>query len=71
MGFMSGGGGHSDASNEINQQIEQNKAELDAKKQSLYQTRLDIIKGQGTQSFSPGVKGISAPMPSAGLGKKS
>lgn len=73
MGFLSGGGGgDSRADSEIDQQITQNKAELDAKKQSLYQTRLDIIKGQGTQSFNPTITGApAAATPAMGLGKKS
>lgn len=40
----------------INSQIESNKAELEAKKQSLIQTRLDIAKSQGGQSWSPRLK---------------
>jgi hypothetical protein len=33
--------------------MEMNQQELDQKKQSLYKTRLDIIKGQGSQSWVP------------------
>ena len=73
MGFFGGGGGgDSQADNALNEQITENKAELDAKKQSLYQTRLDIIKGQGTQSFTPSITGApAAKTPAVGLGKKS
>lgn len=31
----------------------QNQAELEQKKESLYKTRLDIIKGGGAQRWSP------------------
>jgi hypothetical protein len=37
----------------LNEQLRDNKAELERKKQSLYETRLDIIKSQGAQSWSP------------------
>jgi hypothetical protein len=60
MGFF-GGGGNSGAqesnqnnSNElITQQFKQNQAEIEAKKKSLYQERLNIIKSQGGQNWHP------------------
>lgn len=73
MGFLGGGGGgNNDATNAINQQIDENNAELEAKKQNLYQTRLDIIKGQGSQTFGGGYSGgAKGTTPSTALGKKS
>ncbi len=44
----------------LEEQINQNKAELEAKRQSLFQTRLDIIKGQGGQIWTPSVTGASS-----------
>ncbi len=35
------------------EQIETNRAELENKRQSLFQTRLDIIKSQGAQQWTP------------------
>lgn len=35
------------------QQINTNKIELENKKRSLFQTKLDIIKGQGAQQWTP------------------
>lgn len=47
------GGGDDDAAQEsaelMNEQIRQNQAELEAKRQKLYEETLDIIKGQGQQ----------------------
>jgi|HubBroStandDraft_6_1064221.scaffolds.fasta_scaffold22339_5 hypothetical protein len=62
MGFFGGGGNDQyDRVAELQEeQIRNNKAELEAKKQSLYQTRLDIIKGQGAQSWTPNM-GTKAP----------
>jgi hypothetical protein len=40
-------------SESIDAQIRTNQAELEAKKQSLYKTRLDIIKGEGAQNWTP------------------
>lgn len=51
MGFL--GGDNSQAEDLANQQLALNKAELEAKKQNLYQTRLDIIKGQGGEIWTP------------------
>ena len=57
MGFF---GGDNDRSNQPSeserlaaQQIQENRAELETKKRSLYQTRLDIIKGQGAPIWTP------------------
>lgn len=60
MGFF-GGGGNSGAQDSprsesdalIDKQFKQNQAEIEAKKKSLYQERLDIIKSQGTQVWKP------------------
>lgn len=41
------------ASDLENAQLRQNQAELEQKKQSLFQTRLDIIKGEGGQAWTP------------------
>ena len=46
-------GGNDDYSDQLEQQNRQAMAEIEQKKQSLYQTRLDIIKGQGQQSWTP------------------
>lgn len=60
MGFFAGGGnsGAQDAERNasnalIDQQFRQNQAEIETKKKDLYQQRLDIIKSQGTQSWTP------------------
>lgn len=37
----------------ISQQFKQNQAEIEAKKKSLYQERLNIIKSQGGQNWHP------------------
>lgn len=51
---MFGGDDNSDRINMLQeQQINANKAELEAKKQNLFQTRLDIIKGQGAEQWKP------------------
>ena len=43
-----------DRSNQLaNEQIQMNQAELERKRQNLYDERLDIIKGQGGQSWVP------------------
>ncbi len=41
------------ASELISQQFKQNQAEIEAKKKSLYEERLNIIKSQGGQSWHP------------------
>lgn len=41
------------AADEMQQQIDQNNAELESKRQSLYRTRIGIIKGQGGESWTP------------------
>ena len=55
MGFLSGDDDNQPSQSEqlLNQQIQQNRAELERKKQDLYKTRLDIIKGQGGQNWTP------------------
>jgi len=57
MGFFGGGGdtgGQQSKSDElIDQQFKHNQAELEQKRKNLYQERLDIIKGQGGQTWTP------------------
>jgi hypothetical protein len=55
MGFFGGDNDSqpSQAEQLAEEQLQMNKAELENKKQSLYQTRLDIIKGQGGQTWTP------------------
>ncbi len=47
QGAISGGRGEA----LVDQQLQQNKAELEGKKQSLFKTRLDILRGQGGQNW--------------------
>lgn len=60
MGFFGGGGnsGGQSAQSAINdfnidQQFKKNQADIETKKRSLYQERLDIIKSQGGQQWTP------------------
>lgn len=54
MGFLGGDNESNDEGNALlNEQIQTNRAELEAKRQNLYQTRLDIIKGQGAENWTP------------------
>lgn len=58
MGFFGGDNdndsdGQSQADQIANEQYQANQMELEAKKQSLYQTRLDIIKSQGSEQWTP------------------
>lgn len=46
-------GGNDDLSDQLAAENRQTQAEIERKKQSLFQTRLDIIKGQGAQSWTP------------------
>lgn len=46
-------GGNDDYSDQLAEQNRQTQQEIEQKKQSLFQTRLDIIKGQGAQSWTP------------------
>ena len=60
MGFF-GGGGNSGAQDNrqsatdelIDRQFKQNQAEIESKRKALYQERLDIIKSQGGQVWTP------------------
>ncbi len=60
MGFF-GGGGNSGAQDTqraqsdalVDQQFKQNQADIETKKRNLYQERLDIIKSQGGQNWTP------------------
>jgi len=60
MGFF-GGGGNSGAQDNrpsatdelIDRQFKQNQAEIETKRKALYQERLDIIKSQGGQVWTP------------------
>lgn len=60
MGFFGGGGNSGSQDNQpsasdqlIEKQFNQNQAEIEQKKKSLYQERLDIIKSQGGQQWTP------------------
>jgi len=57
MGFFGGGGNsgaqHSESNALIDKQFNQNQAEIEQKRKSLYQERLDIIKSQGGQIWQP------------------
>lgn len=54
MGMFGSSSDSGDKANQlVEQQIAANAAELEAKRQSLYAERLDIIKGTGGQSFVP------------------
>jgi hypothetical protein len=46
-------GGNDDYSQQLDDQNRLQMQEIERKKQSLFQTRLDIIKGQGQQSWTP------------------
>ena len=52
----------------IDAQIRTNQAELEAKKQSLYKTRLDIIKGEGAQNWTPNMSSPIAPKVTRAVG---
>ncbi len=56
MGLFGGDDPNQQANDLTNQQIQQNQAEIENKRQSLYKERLDIVKGQGMQSWSPEMK---------------
>jgi hypothetical protein len=58
MGFFGGGGNsggqespQDNSSELISQQFKQNQAEIEAKKKSLYEERINIIKSQGGQNW--------------------
>lgn len=53
MGFLGGDNEPSRGDELADQQIRANQAELENKRQSLYKTRLDIIKGQGKENWTP------------------
>lgn len=53
MGLFGGDDEPSQAEQMMEQEIRDNKAELEAKRQNLYQEKLDIIKGQGAEQWSP------------------
>ncbi len=63
MGLFGGDNPNQEANDLANQQIQQNQAEIENKRQSLYKERLDIVKGQGNQSWSPemGTASLGAP----------
>ena len=52
MGFLGGDSEPSNGERLIDEELANSKAEMEAKKQSLYATRLDIIKGQGSEQWS-------------------
>ena len=54
MGFFGGGQRpQSESDKLVENQIKQNQAEIEQKKRSIYQERLDIIKGQAGQQWHP------------------
>lgn len=53
MGFLGGDNEPSRAEEIADEELRANQAELETKKQNLYQTRLDIIKGQGAENWTP------------------
>ncbi len=53
MGFLKSDNTQQKANNLADEQIQQNAAELEQKKNNLFQTRLDIIKGQGSEVWTP------------------
>ena len=55
MGFLGGDNGTDEQTALMNQQIEENQAELEEKRDALYQQRLEIIRGQGGQSWTPSI----------------
>lgn len=60
MGFLAGDG-EDDTSNDLaDEQIRNNQAELENKRQNLFRERLEVIKGQGGQSFRPNRKGVNS-----------
>jgi hypothetical protein len=52
MGFF-GGDDKSDSEKLMEEQFNLNRQELELKKANLYKTRLEIIKGQGAQQWTP------------------
>lgn len=52
MGLF-GGDEKSDSEKMMEEQYNFNRQELELKKQNLYKTRLEIIKGQGQQTWTP------------------
>lgn len=63
MGFFGGGDDSPTRGEELaQQQLELNQQELEQKRQHLYRERLDIIKGQGGEQWSPDrTTGVSQP----------
>lgn len=54
MGLFGGDDNPNQQANDLaSQQIQQNQAEIENKRQSLYRERLDIVKGQGLQTWTP------------------
>lgn len=62
MGFFGGDDNPNQETNDLmNQQIRQNQAELESKRQNLYSEKLDIIKGTGGETWQPNRSaGVSA-----------
>lgn len=60
MGLFGGDDEPSRSEQLADQQIKQNQAELESKRQNLYTERLDIIKSQGGQSWTPSVTSASS-----------
>lgn len=54
MGFFDGGGGGNNDSNDLMQeQMNQNKVELEQKRKSLVDQKIAIVKSQGAQNWTP------------------
>jgi hypothetical protein len=60
MGLFGGDDEPSRGEQLLDEQIHQSQAELESKRQSLYQEKLGIIKGQGGQVWEPTKTGASA-----------
>lgn len=60
MGFLGGDNeqGNDKGSSLIDEQIANNAAEIENKKHNLYKTKLEIIKGQGGESWTPDRNGF-------------
>ena len=57
MGFFGGDNEPSRGEQLADQQYNENKAELERKRQNLTKTKFDIIKSQGGQKWEPEKKG--------------
>ena len=53
MGLFGNSDEQDEANKIANEQIQQNQAELESKRANLYSAKLDIIRGQGAENWSP------------------